>query len=209
MLKFKVNGKEYEINYENLVFNISSRDFDADNVVVLCDGKEQSGFGESFAGYAYTKEDALLAMILAYVNNDTSYDFISVPDEIKKIRQGFFKKQDTVNGRDIPEQFISFNLEVCDVKMITKDGRAAYIGTEETIMTYPDGSVATDMENFFIEGVIDMYQTGDIIFIDPDFEFYLEENYLEDDLESVKIKSVVDKILEGNDIRQTIFKVVG
>ena len=201
MFKFKVKGKEYEINYDNLVFDISSQDFDAEDVVVLCNGEETDNFGSSFAGYVYTPEDVLCAAIVAYVNNDTSYDFIEIPNEIKKIRSGFFKKQLTTNGRDIPKQILTQDLEVCDVKMITKDGQAAYLGDEATILTYPDGSIATDMENFFIEGVADLYQEEDIVFIDPEFEEYLKENFID---ESVRVKTVVNKILEGVDIRRAL-----
>ncbi len=208
MLKFKVNGKVYEVTYENLEFNISSQDFDVDNVVILCNGKEINDFGESFIGHVYTGDDVLLSAILAYVNNDVSYDFISVPDEIKKIRSGFFKKQLNTNGRDIPKQFLTPDLNVCDVKMITKEGQAVYLGvdSDSCILTYKDGSIATDMESFFMSGVEDLYEDSEIVYIDPDFKLYLDELFIDDVFsESVKAKYIVNKILEGADVR-TILK---
>jgi hypothetical protein len=201
--KFKVNGKEYDFKYDNLVFDISSQDFAADIISVTCDGKEKDNyFGVSFVGYSYTAEDALCASIVAYVNNDTSYDFIEIPSEIKKIRSGFFKKQLTTNGRDIPKQILTPELEVGDVKMITKEGQAAYLDDygSVTVLTYPDWSVATDMENFFIEGTIDLYQEKEIVFIDPEFEESLKE-YVD---ESARVKTVVNKILEGTSVRQAL-----
>ena len=204
MLKFKVKGKVFEINYKNLDFDIAGESCDADDVEVTCNGKVTTSFGESFAGHVYDSADVLQAAIIAYINNDTTYQFIAVPDEVKYIKKSFSKTALKANGRDIPEKVLTAYMSPCELQMVTKSGQAAYAGINDDscILTYPDGSVATDMENFFMEGVLDLYKEEEIVYISSGFKSYLEE--LLD--ESYLVKSAVNKILEGHSVREVLIK---
>lgn len=179
ILKFETGNMQYDISYENLEFNSKTNDFSADNVTVSCNGIQVTNFGESFAGYRYEAEDILRMAILAHINTDRTYEFINIPDNIKKIGSQLCQSFLKVKTRDVPQIYYDYCFDPLKVILITSSG-AAYIGDDgQCALVNKDGRLITDIEAFFVSGVMQLVEEDEIIFMSEDAKqlvnYYSEE----------------------------------
>ncbi len=183
---------EITITFDNFKFEViepknnwdtPSVYIDADNIQVKLNGSEQENFGESFAGHRYTIYDVFESTITAYINNNTAFQWVEIPDEVKNEKNKFFSSRFTVNGREVPDRFI-YGAYIVDLKILSDGsknpnyyGNAAYTDFDGNfILTDHQGNILTDMEVFWLSGVEQIWKKDNIIY-GKDYIDQLAKNY--------------------------------
>ena len=164
-ITYTLDGNNYEVSFENLEVVIED-DLYADDVAVYVNGERLEDFGESFVGQRYLAEDVLKAAVLAFINNNAEYGFTEVPDKIRAVKDDFFETLMDFEGRAVPKRLLGWLLSPLPCQMVSKDGCAAYTNGDSFVLTDRNGRVLTDMENFYEEGLYDMYEAG-YLYIEP------------------------------------------
>lgn len=164
-----------EIKYGKMLMDFENKDFDAEDVTVLFDGQQKESLGTNFAGYKYNEIDALKFTILAYINNDTSYKWVQVPEEIKNLKKERFEEAFVLNGRSVPKVIYNselepLNLALATIGMLRGDihyrGNIAYVGQYDECFLADGvtGKCVTDMECFFLSAVESMLTEEQIVY---------------------------------------------
>ena len=147
-LSFTFKNNEYEIKYKNLTMDKFGR-IDTDEMEVMKNGKPEN-------------EDILVRAIARYVNGDKSYEFSNVPEEIKKLKDLFYKEI-IIDGIAVP---LYHYVECFDKKFApklqmvgSKDTQYRYYVSVEDlwIMTDRNGSVLSDIEPFVVASMKEEY----------------------------------------------------
>lgn len=160
----------YEVVFKDLVIDLKGGDFSAEDIKVFCDGNLLSDFGKSFTGEVRTAEDFLKGAYLAFVNQDDTCDFIEVPGVFSSDNAEYL----TCSAkRNIPKQFLNWELSLLDCLIVSKKGEAGYSDGDSFVLTDANGSVETDKEAFFMNGALDIYHEG-YVYIEPSFKESLD-----------------------------------
>ncbi len=92
-------------------------------------------FGRNFIGRCYDAHKAGLSIIRAYLNNDTTFSYENVADELKKAR--------------VTDHSVYFAESILPLQAVTKEGFRFYSDGDEFILVRKDGSLATDIKEFY------------------------------------------------------------
>lgn len=205
------DGHNYVVHGTN--FKISSRrngwrdsTVKADKIIIYEDGKMITDFGENFSGMAFDAEDAMASLVLGYVNNDTTIDVKKVAPALAAFRDKFVcdNKVSLEEGRAkrvIPKKYLTTSGKL-DLELVTNDGAAFYTDGDNFIVTYPDGSMATDMEPFYYNAFSEAIEEGNFQWVSEDvnIEDYIdetEENNTEDTSSSKSQKVHENNLMES------------
>ena len=161
----------------------SKIEIDEENASVYIDNVKQEAFGENFAGHQYSAEEVLEELVVDYLNNNTSIEWIEVPDRIRKFKESFFEPTGIViAGRDVPKKIIKhgFGGNVLTLSFASdgfseaykaenpdsKDynGSAAYTDGDHFALLDAEGSVISDIEAFYESGISEMWEKDNIVF---------------------------------------------
>ncbi len=173
-LSFSIKDCKYDISYENLTEDGMS--IEADNISVKKNGVVTDEPGESFAGHKYTPAEMFERTVLEYINNSNISAFSCIPDDIKALKDKYFKPYATKqNNREVPESYYAGGLDdPAGVQMIT-DKYVAYAGNDKYILTDSEGTVLTDIEAFWTSGAMVAYKDTTILYIAPEMKIWLDE----------------------------------
>ncbi len=181
-LRFKFNGDNYVVTGD--MPGIPGFNADPDSYDVKKNGKDCEDFGEAWNGHRFSKYDVAMASFAAYMNLDESIRFITVSNEVERYRAAHQSFSYEVNGHLIPNRYYDATSEIwCDLWMITQDKEnpdnvSKYYSTTKdcvTIITRLDGSLVTNMENFFVSGMCQDAEDAKIIFINDEMKGCLKE----------------------------------
>ncbi len=147
-------------------------------------GKVEETFGETWLGKKTDCYKFFNALLAAYVNDDITKEFLYVCREIEEFRKSIQTYSFDVYGRAVPNIVITPGLYKCGLVAVIRDehkeiGFAYYISEdgEKYVLTRLDGSVVTDIEDFFVEGLIEDVQNKDIVYIDSNTKRWLKEAF--------------------------------
>ncbi len=184
---------DVKILFQNLTFDLEKKLFSVERVRVYFNGQPVDKFATNFAGYRYTAEDALKQAILGYINNDCTFIWQTVPDGIKDLKNQYFVKMRDVHDRAIPAYIFNNDLERLDLIMITsgmKDGScpdykgsAAYQGDGDACMLLDTatGNCITNMECFYLEGIVEMIEKEKIEYQDDSIVEDIKEYFIDEE----------------------------
>ena len=182
------------ITFENLKMRIVEPEktidvpyieMDEENVTVYIDEVKQGTFGENFAGHKYNSAEVFEGIVIDYLNNNTSVDWIEIPECIREFKKEFFEPTGLViAGRDVPKRIIEhgyggniLTLHFAsdgfteEYKAKTPDYPKGYNGNTAYTDEYgtyalldAEGSVITDIEAFYESGISSMWEADNIVF---------------------------------------------
>lgn len=163
--KFKVGENIFEI------FGIFPESKDVENIFqpivsqITKNGKEISDFGVSWYGHAFTKENAFKSVLISYLNDDQTLEFLGICPEIKFYKDKYFRTYNTETEAQIPEVIITSLKEKCNLIAISKD-RNYYFSEEDElyIVTDKNNVIQTDIDAFFLSAFMDDYKKGNFLF---------------------------------------------
>lgn len=189
VLVCKISKKELvKITFENLELKIEPKNnvlyIDEENVSVYIDNVKREAFGENFAGHQYSAEEVLQGLVIDYINNNTSIEWIEVPDSIRKFKESFFEPTGIViAGRDVPKKIIKhgFGGNILTLHHASdgfseayktenpgypKDynGSTAYTDGDYFALLDAEGSVISDIEAFYESGISEMWEKDNIVY---------------------------------------------
>ena len=159
-------------------------DMDEENVIVYIDDVKQETFGKNFAGHQYSAEEVLEGLVVDYLNNNISIEWIEVPECIRKFKDKFFEPTGLViAGRDVPQKIIKhgFGGNILTLHHASdgfseaykaenpgypKDynGSTAYADGDYFALLDAEGSVISDIEVFYESGISEMWEKDNIVF---------------------------------------------
>ncbi len=164
-LIFKAKNKLFEITYNDFK---TEDGLCAKDITITENGVPVEEFGESFIGYHYNKDDVLASAIRGYINNDSSYQFIEIPDEIKALKECLYTSEMVVKRREVPKYYYTDELTAVPLVLVTETSSAYTNGDNVFLVSNEDGTLLTDMEPFFSTGIEEMVAEP-ILFRDKDF----------------------------------------
>lgn len=176
-----------KITFENLELKIEPKNnvlyIDEENVSVYIDNVKQETFGENFIGHKYSAEEVLQGLVIDYINNNTSIEWIEVPDSIREFKESFFEPTGIViAGRDVPKKIVQHGGNILTLNYASdgfsetykaenpgypKDynGSAAYTTDGDYFaLLDAEGNVVTDIEAFYESGISEMWEKDNIVF---------------------------------------------
>ena len=185
LIKATFDNLEMKIVEPEKNYDVPYLEMDEDNVVVYIDDVKQNNFGESFAGHRYNATEAFESLVIDYLNNNTSIDWIEIPELIREFKKRFFEPTGLViSGRDVPKRIIEhgygrniLTLHFAsdgfsdEYKAKNPNCSELYAGitayTEEFgsyALLDDEGNVVTDIEAFYDNGLYQMWEDDNIIF---------------------------------------------
>lgn len=154
-------SNDFTVDLENWEINATEL-----KVYKLVDSKEieVTGFGETFAGYQLDTYDFVCYVVASYLSGATFMKFEYVDEAIIKLKNDTFISMGKAgldnSGRSIPQEIYNSSLEKLTLDLYWQaDGSEyiAYIGENEgvcALVNAEDGSLITDYDNFYIEGIL-------------------------------------------------------
>lgn len=134
------------------------------NLRISRNGKEESEFGERWNGHIVDGQEFAAGLVCAFFNGDNSVWFEYIDENIVKFKE---KEQlyKQVQNTSIPFYVLNLNGTKLELQAVSKDYMRFYIKDDECALTRSDGSLATDMEEFFYNALEEEAQEGSLIFI--------------------------------------------
>lgn len=185
LIRITFENLEMQIVEPKKNFDVPHIEMDEENVAVYIDEVKQETFGENFAGHKYSAAEVFEGIVIDYLNNNTSIDWIEVPELIREFKKNFFEPTGLViAGRDVPKRIIEhgyggniLTLHFAsdgfteEYKAKTPDypkdynGNTAYTDEYGTYaLLDAEGNVITDIEAFFESGIASMWEADNIVF---------------------------------------------
>ncbi len=179
-------------------FDVPYIEMDEENVTVYIDEVKQGAFGENFAGHKYNAAEVFEGLVVDYLNNNTSIDWIDVPETLRDFKKTFFEPTGLViAGRDVPKRIIEhgyggniLTLHFAsdgfteDYKAKNPDCSKDYNGSTAYTDEYgtyalldAEGSVITDIEAFYESGIASMWEEDNIVFGKNELDEIAKENW--------------------------------
>lgn len=178
------DNKLIEASFNNFKFEDTGKgwvNIDADNIRVLVDGEEKETYGDSFAGHKFYAADVFASIVEGYINSNNSVEFIEVPEEVKMAKALFWDDIE-LEGRLVPRRII-YNRDILELQAASNGfsdnykaknphyskkykGEAVYlnIDLEKFVLTDSQNAVLTDVENFWISGVLQIAKKDNIVY---------------------------------------------
>lgn len=182
-MNFKKDNKLVEMSFDNFTFEDTGKgwvEIDADNIRVLIDGEEKETYGENFAGHKYDAADVFTSIIEAYISCNDAVEYIEVPEEVKVAKVSFCDEL-LVGDRIVPKRIIH-NRDILDLKAVSNGysktyksknpdcsekykGCAVYLNENGgSVLTDELGAIITDIEAFWMSGVLQINKEDNIVF---------------------------------------------
>ncbi len=171
-LKFRIDEDLYDIRFDSLSID-RNEGIDAENVLIMENGKKMTSFGENFAGHRYNANEVLEFAIAAYLNNNEMYKFVEIPEEIVKAGKKMTEYAVDLNGHRYTKTLYNSWLNEIPLQMVTDLG-AVYDNGEGCAYLDEKGNVVTDIEAFMLSAAVDMYKNAEILYITDDYRDYME-----------------------------------
>ncbi len=171
IINAKIGKHSLAIYGDNLELSADPQGDDSvklDSAVVIKDGKTLTYFNENFQGHKFTAEEAAESVIRAYINNDISVDVKTVNASLAAFRDNFIcgngieLKEGNIQ-RKIPRKYLT-KYYVLDLELIDAKGRAYYSDGDNYVMTYADGSIATDIEALYSNAFFEAMEEGNNLY---------------------------------------------
>ena len=125
------------------------------------DGAPVRDFGESFAGMPYDEEDVASSISEAFLNGNEDVSFLHVCPELRALQNALNEEYSIkVGGETIRRVYIGGD-GALTLMLVDADGSRYYENGESFKILRPDGSIATDMEVFYSNALVDSLERGD------------------------------------------------
>ena len=191
VIRFEFENLEMQVIEPKRDFDVPYLEIEEENVTVYIDNIKQETFGESFSGYKYNANEALESTVIEFLNNNTSVEWIEVPECIRKFKEDFFESSGlVVAGREVPQKIIehgygggkiltlhlasdgfSAEYKVQNPDSKDYDGTTAYTDWDGTCaLLDAKGNVITDIEEFYESGIASMLKNEHIVFGKEEFK---------------------------------------
>ena len=153
-------------------------EIDFDDLEVKDNGEVKDNFGEAFNGYKFHGNDVLESVVCDYLNNNTRTEFVEVPNVLKQAKDKLFELCLVIAGREIPKKLYRPNGDVLNIVAATDGlkepvpelseyyGNISYVNDMDGsfVLTDARGDVVTDIESFWLSGMLDMYRDEHIVY---------------------------------------------
>ncbi len=177
---FMINGEEYWITGSS--FDVSLEDgVTVDDIIVTKNGTPVTDFGVTFSGHKQTCEDLLDFAISECTRNKSIIRFMYTNDKIKRLVTEVTGTE-SINKDTPVKRIMNQSFDILELQLVfVEDGTTwlAYAGDDEVCMLVNSdtGEIATDMENFFVNGIIDgMEKDGTTVtYITKGMKMFLED----------------------------------
>lgn len=140
---------------------------------VILDGQIEmtdTDCGQNFIGHAFNIQEVASSIIRAFINNDMSFKYKDVIPYITNFRDTFSKNievkgtfSDDEKGqvRIVPNKYLCQDGAI-ELQVIDKDGFSYYSDDDRFALIRPDGSLATDMESFYWDSMVEALLQGNL-----------------------------------------------
>lgn len=177
--------------------------FDPETVEIKKDDVVTESFGQTWSGIDIDTRQAFSDLVCAYVNDNKNFKFSHVCDKIVQYKDEFQSFTHTVDDRKFPDMVVNSFGDRSQLHIILQDkesGHASgyYFDDSGVIMTRQDGSVATDIEAFAVNSLIEAIEndTANVVYISDDAKRWLNDEY-DIDLDAKKPKKNVGRGKNG------------
>ncbi len=195
----EIDGHRYEAIGDYVAdMDDSVNIFDPVELEIRKDGEKTDDFGQTWVGMDIDSYAALGYLISAYVNDETNVKFNQVNVEIELFKKNHQNYTHTVNGRQIPDMIVTPLGNVGDLHVLTKtkDGKDAfgyYFGDEVSCVTRMDGSIATDIEEFATNSLVEDLEDDkvNVLYISDEAKQWLKDDF-DLDLQNDVIEEFMD-----------------
>ena len=162
IIKATIGDKEYQVFADNVT--ISENGVQTDNAEILVDGKSEDDFGENFVGEAFSASDVAEELVRSYINSNREVNVIYACEDILEFAKDFCEPSEfqSPEGRLISKKYLD-SIGVLELVMLDKGYNSYYTDGESYILLREDGSVATDMEVFFMNAYLESEENGTYI----------------------------------------------
>ena len=137
-----------------------------DDARIVMDNGKEPDFGENFHGHRWSADEVAAQLVRGYINGDKTWIYSEVEPGVASFRNNFNHGHADIELKDgsvVPARYLD-SYDVLELEMVDNDHCSYYSNGDVFILLRSDRSIATDMEVFYGNSMLENIENGTYLY---------------------------------------------